>query len=200
VGQILSSGHNYELEEKMADLLPFLTSLIGLRDPHGKAHSDHVTELSSAFGQKLNLTSAQIETLAFTAQIHDIGKIAINEFIINKPGRFTEAEYLMTQHHAQLGANLIETLALDPLIPLIIRHHHENFDGTGYPHKLQGDQIPLASRIIRITDTFDALTSDRGYRPAYTYRKAIAIMEQEHNVFDPQLLEIFFKMQRGRKQ
>lgn len=183
----------------MVDLLPFLTSVIGLRDPHGKGHSNHVMELSRAFGRKVDMTSAQIETLAFTAEIHDIGKIAINEFIINKPGRFTEAEYLMVQHHAQLGANLIETLDLEPEIPQTILHHHENFDGSGYPHKLKGDQIPLESRIIRITDTYDALTSNRGYRPAYSPKKALAIMEQEHSFFDPKLLEIFFKMQGGKK-
>lgn len=184
----------------MVDLLPFLTSLIGLRDPHGEAHSNHVMELSSAFGRKVDMTSAQIETLSFAAEIHDIGKIAINEFIINKPGRFTEAEYLMTQHHAQLGANLIETLGLDPLIPAIIRNHHENFDGSGYPDGLKGDQIPLEARIIRITDTYDALTSNRGYRSAYSHKKALSIMEKDHVLFDPQLLEIFFKMQNGKRR
>ena len=183
----------------MVDLLPFLTSLIGLRDPHGQDHSYHVMEMSSTMGQKLGMVSTQIEVLQFAAQIHDIGKIAINEFIINKPGRFTEAEYLMAQHHAQLGANLIETLGLDSRIPEIIQHHHENFDGTGYPHKLKGDQIPLESRIIRITDTYDALTSYRGYRSAYSHKKALAIMEQENSVFDPHLLEIFFTLKQRRK-
>jgi len=184
----------------MVDLLPFLTSIIGLRDPHGKAHSNHVIGLSSAFGQKVDLTSAQIETLAFATEIHDIGKIAINEFIINKPGRFTEAEYFMVQHHAQLGANLMETLEIDPIIPLIIRHHHENFDGSGYPQKLKGNQIPLEARIIRITDTYDALTSNRGYRAAYSHKQALSIMEQDSVFFDPYLLEVFFKMQHGKKQ
>lgn len=182
----------------MADLLRFLTSIIGLRDPHGKGHSNHVKELSSAVGRKVDMASTQAEILAFAAEIHDIGKIAINEFIINKPGRFTEAEYLMVQHHAQLGANLIETLNLDPRIHLIILHHHENFDGSGYPYQLKGDQIPLESRIIRITDTYDALTSNRGYRAAYPSKKALAIMAQEHHFFDPQLLEIFFKMKGAR--
>lgn len=177
----------------MADLLPFLTNLIGLRDPHGKGHSSHVRELSDAFGRKMGLMSDRLEVLAFAAEVHDIGKIAINDFIINKPGRFTEAEYLMVQHHAELGANLVETLELDPLIPSIIRHHHENFDGSGYPDRLQGDQIPLEARIIRITDTFDALTGNRGDRAAYSPRKAREIMEENHRHFDPQLLELFFK-------
>ncbi len=180
-------------------LLPFLINIIGLKDPHGKTHSNHVTEFSTLFGQKIDLNSTQIETLAFAAQIHDIGKIAINEFIISKPGRFTEAEYLMTQHHSQLGASLIETLGLDPLIPAIILHHHENFDGSGYPNGIKGEDIPLEARIIRITDTYDALTSNRGYRDAYSHRKALAIMERDHPFFDPQLLEVFFKTQDGRR-
>ena len=108
---------------KMADLLPFPASVFGLRDPHGKGHSHPVEELSAAFGRKIDITSAQIETLTSTAEIHDIGKIAINEFIINKPGRFTEAEYLMVQHHAQWGANLIETIGLDQPIHKLIRTH-----------------------------------------------------------------------------
>jgi putative two-component system response regulator len=184
----------------MNDLLPFLTSIIGLRDPHGKGHSNQVMKLSSVFGEKLGLTPTHIKILGFAAQVHDIGKIAINEFIINKPGRFTEAEYHMVQHHSQLGASLIEKLDLDPHISSIILHHHENFDGTGYPHKLKGEQIPLEARIVRITDTYDALTSDRGYRDAYSHKKALAIMEQDHVLFDPQLLQVFFKMQHSRKR
>ncbi len=180
-------------------LLPFLLNIIGLKDPHGKTHSNHVTEFSTVLGQKIDLTSTQVETLVFTAQIHDIGKIAINEFIISKPGRFTPAEYLMTQHHAELGANLVETLGLDPLIPTIILHHHENFDGTGYPNGIKGEDIPLEARIIRITDTYDALTSDRGYRAAYPHKKALTIMEHDHNLFDPQLLEVFLKIYDGRR-
>jgi HD-GYP domain-containing protein (c-di-GMP phosphodiesterase class II) len=182
----------------MVDLLPFLIRVIGLRDPHGKGHSNHVKVLSTAFGRKVDMTSSQLDTLAFAAEIHDIGKIAINEFIITKPGRFTEAEYLMVQHHAQLGANLIETLSLDQPIHKIILHHHENFDGSGYPDRLKGDQIPFESRIIRITDTYDALTSNRGYRPASSSKKALAIMAQEHLFFDPELLEIFFRLQSGK--
>ncbi len=179
----------------MNNLSPFITSVIGLRDAHGKGHSDHVMTLSGSLAERIKLTSAEIEILTFAAQIHDVGKVAISEFIVNKPGRFTEAEYLMIQHHAELGANLIEKLQLDPRIHLSILHHHENFDGSGYPHKLAGDQIPFASRVIRITDTYDALTSNRGYRPAYTHKKALSIMEQEHLYFDPELLKVFFQMQ-----
>jgi HD-GYP domain-containing protein (c-di-GMP phosphodiesterase class II) len=105
----------------------------------------------------------------------------------------------MIQHHSELGASRVEKLELDPRIHLSILHHHENFDGSGYPHKLAGDQIPFEARIIRITDTYDALTSNRGYRPAYTHKKALSIMEQEQHCFDPDLLKVFFKIQPGKR-
>lgn len=180
----------------MADLIPFLTRLIGLRDPHASGHSHHVRDLAYLLGQQVDLPSKKLDMLGFAARIHDIGKIAINEFIINKPGRFTEAEYIMVQQHAMLGSRLIESLGLDPTIPEIILYHHENYDGSGYPEGLKGEEIPLEARIVRITDTYDALTSDRGYRPAYTLGEAIRIMEKDRHCFDPQLLEVFFKMEK----
>ena len=176
------------------NLIAFLTHLLALRDPHAKGHSNHVADLSSTLAKKLGLLSDEIDRLDFAARIHDIGKIAINDFIINKIGRFTEAEYLMVQYHSVLGSNLIETLGLDPIIPAIILNHHENYDGSGYPNKIKGDQIPLEARIIRITDTYDALTSNRAYHPAYTHKEAIKIMESEQNHFDVQLLSTFFNL------
>lgn len=183
----------------MAGLLPFLTSLISLRDPNADRHSLHVKNFASELGKQVDLSAAQLCVLEFAARVHDIGKIAINEFIINKPGHFTEAEYIMAQQHSLLGSRLIQKLDVDPLIPEFILHHHENFDGTGYPDGIKGEAIPLGARIIRITDTYDALTSNRGYRPAYTHQEAIQIMESEQHFFDPQLLEIFFKMERHKQ-
>lgn len=183
----------------MPDLLPFLTRLIGMRDPHASRHSYQVTDLASILCQQIDFTSEQLNVLEFSARIHDIGKIAINDFIINKPGRFTEAEYMMAQQHPLLGYKLVESLELDPLIPQVILHHHENFDGTGYPDGIKGEAIPLGARIVRITDTYDALTSNRGYRPAYTHREAIKIMEENQHCYDPQLLEIFFKMEQFKQ-
>ena len=183
----------------MADLLPFLTSLISLRDPHASGHSHHVEDLAYTLGQQVDLPSEQLSLLGFAARIHDIGKIAINEFIINKPGRFTEAEYIMVQQHSLLGSRLVEKLDLDPNIPEIILNHHENFDGTGYPNGAKGEDIPLGARIIRITDTYDALTSNRGYRSAYTHHEAVQIMEKEQCFFDPQLLDVFLKMEHYKQ-
>ncbi len=184
----------------MLDLLPFLTHIIGLRDPHAEKHSLHVNDLALELGRLVDLNSAQLENLEFAASVHDIGKIAINDFIIHKPGRYTEAEYLMVRQHAGLGARIIERLNLDPIIADIILQHHENFDGTGYPHNLRSEQIIFEARIIRITDTYDALTTDRGYRPAYSHEQALAIMEEEQAFFDPQLLDTFLKMKYAKTQ
>ncbi len=175
------------------ELLPFLIRLIGLRDPHAEKHSDQVTEYAFALGRAADLKAEELELLKFAASIHDIGKIAINEFVINKPGRFTEAEYIMVQQHAKIGANLVENLDIDPSIHSIILNHHENFDGSGYPNKIKGEEIPVGARIIRIADTYDALTSDRGYRPAYSNKKSLQIMEHDAEFFDSILLDLFFK-------
>ena len=177
----------------MTTLLPFLIQLMGLRDPHAERHADHVAELALKLGKVLGLKTDELELLHVAASIHDIGKMAINEFVINKPGHFTEAEYIMVQQHAQIGASFVKTLDIDPSIHSIILNHHENFDGTGYPHGEKGDEIPLGARIIRIADTYDALTSNRGYRAAYSHKKSLEIMERDAQFFDPTLLDLFFK-------
>jgi putative nucleotidyltransferase with HDIG domain len=177
----------------MTTFLPFIQRVMSLRDPHAEAHSDHVTELTFELGKALGLKTKELDSLKYAASIHDIGKIAINEFIINKPGRFTEAEYIMVQQHAKIGASLVKTLNIDPSIHLIILNHHENFDGTGYPNGNKGEEIPVGARIIRIADTYDALTSNRGYRPAYPRKKALEIMEHDAQFFDAVLLNLFFR-------
>jgi len=176
------------------NLAPFFTHLLELHDPHARSHSNHVALLAVALGRRIGLNSEQITNLDFAGKIHDIGKIVINDFIVHKPGKYTEAEYGMIQQLTTLGSNLIKRLELDPSIHVAILHHHENFDGTGYPHKIIGEQIPLEARILRIADTFDALITDRAYRPARTYAEAEKIMRDETKNFDPKLLEIFFGM------
>lgn len=176
------------------DLLPFITHLLSLRDPNAKDHSSHVNELASRLAREIELPAKDVEQIGFGAAIHDIGKVAINDFIVNKPGRYTEAEFLMVQQHALLGARMLAKLELEAVIPAMVLQHHENFDGTGYPYGLHGDAISLGARILRITDTYDALTTDRGYRPAYEPARALEIMEAESQFFDPDLLQAFLKM------
>lgn len=180
-----------EILEKLSMLL---ANTIELRDPYTKGHSEHVSEITSnivklMFPEKYpNVTTVKIAGL-----IHDIGKIGINENILNKPTILTEAEFIMIKHHTVLGEKLIKPLALGSLWCEAILYHHENFDGSGYPYGLKGEQIPLIARIIRIADVFDALTSQRPYREALKLEKAFEIMKKNHNHFDPEIFEFFLK-------
>jgi len=123
--------------------------------------------------------------------IHDIGKIGINETVLNKPTLLTEAEFVMIKCHTTLGKKLIEPLALDSLLTEAVMCHHENYDGTGYPDGLRGEDIPLIARIIRIADYFDALTTSRPYRGALSVREAIKIMKKNRHCFDPEIFSYF---------
>ncbi|MBI5838627.1 MAG: HD domain-containing protein [Chloroflexi bacterium] len=178
----------------MDKIIVFLEKLIGVRDAHGNHHGQNVNLLASALARRIDFPSSDLANLEYAATIHDIGKITVNEFVVNKAGRLTEAEYIMIQQHTALGHKLLKPLGLPALVMDVILSHHENYDGTGYPNGLAGKHIPLAARIIRIADTYDALTSDRGYRQAYTRKKALDIMSADAKSFDPELLEIFFKM------
>jgi putative nucleotidyltransferase with HDIG domain len=177
----------------MSDLIAFITQLATMRDPYSGTHGDHVAVMSVALARELGLPSSQIELLEQAATIHDIGKFSISEYVVNKPGRLTEAEYIMIQQHTVLGQKILKPLDLDPIIGQTILCHHENYDGSGYPNKVSGDEIPLEARIIRITDTYDALTSKRSYRDAHTPRKALQVMESEAQCFDPLLMKAFIK-------
>jgi len=178
----------------MDNLGLFLDKLIGIQDGHGNSHGHNVTKFASLLAQKIDFPSRDLANLEFAASIHDIGKVTMNDFIVNKAGRLTEAEYIMIQQHTMLGYKLVEPLRLPGLVMDVVLSHHENYDGSGYPYGLIGADIPLAARIIRITDTYDALTSNRGYRPAFRRKKALEIMEKDAASFDPELLKIFIKM------
>jgi putative nucleotidyltransferase with HDIG domain len=182
------------------ELLPFLVHLLSLRDPHAVVHSNNVKALASAMARELGLPGAQVRKIEFAAAIHDIGKMAMNDFLMSKPGTFTQAEHMMIQQHAMLGAGILEKLELDPDIIEIVLQHHENYDGSGYPQGLRGEQICLGARIIRIVDTYDALTTHRGYRLPQSSRKALAIMEAAGKDFDPHLLDLFRKMRSRTKR
>jgi putative nucleotidyltransferase with HDIG domain len=182
----------------VADIFAFLEKLTSLRDSHANSHGRNVQALTSALAHKVDFPAADLHHLKHAATIHDIGKITVNEFVINKAGRLTEAEFIMVQQHTALGSKLLEPLKLPRLVMDVILYHHENYDGTGYPRGLAGESIPLAARLVRITDTYDALTSNRGYRGALSHKKALDVMLKEASHFDPHLLQIFIKMKPGR--
>jgi len=175
-----------------------LTSLIDLKDHYTEGHSRNVGELSRGFAEHLGLPRSQVEEIALAALLHDIGKIGIPDTILKKPGPLTEAEFAKVKRHAGLGASAIEPIEDYRNVVQVIKHHHERFDGTGYPDGLAGDRIPEGARLIALADTFDALVHGRAYRRAKTVTDALEMIQQQKGgQFDPILTDAFLEFIRN---
>jgi putative nucleotidyltransferase with HDIG domain len=135
----------------------------------------------------------ELQAIRAAALLHDVGKLAVPEHILNKPGRLSPAEYDIMKRHAPIGADILAVIGFPYAVAPIVRHHHENWDGTGYPDGLAGAQIPMGSRILAVVDCFDALTSDRPYRPRMEDREALQILsDRRGKMYDPQVVDAFF--------
>jgi putative nucleotidyltransferase with HDIG domain len=183
--------------ERLEKLILFLDQLAAVCDPYIADHSTHVRDLSIQLAMQVNFPSKKLIALSHAALLHDIGKVVLPEYIINKSSRLTEAEYSMVQRHTVLGHKLLQPLEMDGIIGNAILYHHENFDGSGYPTGLSGEAIPLEARIIRITDFYDALVCPRSYRGAFTPKAAQDLFLKNRHYFDPVLLEAFLRIQGG---
>ena len=149
-----------------------LAHAIDAKDQVTHGHIRRVQSASLQPARALGCTDeGQLHAIEAASSLHDLGKLAIPEHILNKPGRLSDAEYTTMKEHAKIGADILAGVDFPyPVVP-IVRHHHENWDGTGYPDGLSGDQIPLGARILAVVDCFDALTSDRPYRRALEPRR-----------------------------
>jgi HD-GYP domain-containing protein (c-di-GMP phosphodiesterase class II) len=167
-------------EENRALFLGSIQMLAGAvdeKDPYTRGHSDRVTRYSLMIAKELNLDAAFMETLQISAQLHDVGKIGIEDQILKKPGALTAEEFEVMKTHTTKGANILRPVTqLAEMLPGI-ELHHEALDGRGYPYGLQGDQIPLLARVIAVADTFDALTTNRPYQHAHTPEEALKIIQ-----------------------
>jgi len=171
-----------------------LVNLAEAKDPHTKKHSVKVVNYAALIAKCMHLSAREIEIVKLAGMLHDIGKIAIREEVLSKNGSLNGKEYEEVKKHSEIGVEIIKPLKFLSHILTSIKHHHENYDGTGYPDGLKGKSIPLVSRILAVADTYDALTSKRAYREAYTVKKAIEIMRAESDKrFDPKILEIFIR-------
>lgn len=176
-----------DADKTLKSLLQLLTKLVELRDPYTKGHSQKVSNLAVKLAkhESVSFPADKIPILEYGALLHDIGKIVVSDFVLSKPTLLTEAEIVMIQQHTIMGYKLIVPLDFDPTLAEVALHHHENYDGSGYPSGLKGDNIPIAARIVRVADVYDALVSNRPYRPAHSKKEAIQIMEKESKNFDP---------------
>lgn len=172
----------------------FVAGIVEARDPDLGEHHHRLGEGTVQFAKYIGCPAEDVELLSFGARIHDIGKLSISEHLLNKPGRLTASEFSLVKQHAEIGTQLLAPLGLDARINEIVCYHHENYDGSGYPRGLSESAIPLLARIVRIWDSFDALTTDRPYHQGVAGDEALRLMQQESRLYDPTLLESFCKM------
>jgi len=173
---------------------------IEARDPYTKQHSTRVTNYAVSMANALGCSQEEIDGLNISGNLHDIGKIGIPDNILLKPGRLTDEEYEVIKKHPVTGSNIIGHFNMWSYPQRIIRHHHERWDGNGYPDGLKGEEIPFFSRILSIADVYDALTSDRSYRAKLSENVALRLIQKNAGGrFDPELVTVFLKLfQQGK--
>jgi diguanylate cyclase (GGDEF)-like protein/putative nucleotidyltransferase with HDIG domain len=168
---------------------------IDAKDQYTQEHIQRVKLVSIALARELGLSPTELRAIEIGAALHDIGKIAIPEHILNKPGRLTAEEFSLIQRHPELGARILEPVQFPEAVVGAVRSHHEKWDGSGYPDRLVGESIPLSGRILAVADVYDALTSDRPYRPGWTHERAVALIESEAGKhFDPAIVAAFHRV------
>jgi len=176
----------------------FLGAMVALgyaleaKDVYTSGHSRKVSALSKALATELGISQDNIERIRLAGLLHDIGKIGIRESVLNKPGRLTDEEYNQIKPHPQIGVRILAPIVEDTSILDIVRHHHERYDGKGYPDSLRCNEIPIGASILAVADTYDALTSSRPYREAMCSEKACKeIARCSGSQFVPEVSEVF---------
>jgi len=176
-------------------IIETLVAAIEIRDPYTSGHCFKVTQWAIAIAEEMELAGEEIENLQLVGPLHDLGKIAIPDGILNKPSTLNDAERALVATHPVIGANLVAKIdALAHLVP-IIRHHHERYDGRGYPDELKGEDIPSFARILAVADGFEAMTAERPYRFAKSQEEAVEELKTGAGTqWDPEVVEVFLEV------
>ena len=188
-------SHYHKLTSVYDSILEMLAMAIDAKDDVTHDHIQRVKLFARRMGESVGLSELEIEALKAGALLHDIGKIGVPAYILNKPGKLTEHEFEQMKMHTIIGADMLSNVDFRyPVVP-IVRHHHERWDGRGYPDGLKGDAIPITARILTLVDNYDALRSDRPYKTGMTREAALTyIKENAGTFFDPSLVETFLSM------
>ncbi len=183
------------------DIIMTLAIAIEAKDPYTKGHSERVGTLSSEFAAWLGLPEEECGLLYKAGILHDIGKIGIDDYTLHKRGNLTEKELMVVKEHVLIGENICMPLYSARKVLPLIRHHHERWDGTGFPDGLKGEEIPFLARLLAVVDTYDAMVSMRPYRAPFSKEEALAMMEGERyeGQWDPEIIGRFIEMIRGRR-
>ena len=181
-----------KLEESSLEAIETLNATVEAKDPYTAGHSQRVQQIALAIGKELGLSEQRLEALRLAGLFHDIGKLAVPDAILTKPARLTEDEFDLIRQHAEAGARIVGKLGrLREAVP-IIRHHHERWDGTGYPDHLAGARIPLEASVVGLADAWDAMTTDRPYHRALTVQEALEeIRAGRGTQFAPEVVDAF---------
>ncbi len=188
-----------QLQTTYVSTLRSLISIIEAKDSYTKGHTERVAAYSMAIANRMGFSDEQLRTILFGSLLHDIGKMGVLDKIINKPGPLTDEEWELMRAHPVVGAQIVEKMEFLGGTIDIVRHHHESWNGKGYPDGLKGEDIPLTARIVTVADSFDAMTTDRPYRRALSLDEAVSRLEDSSGIqFDKQLVEIFVKYIREK--
>lgn len=177
--------------DDLHDIVDALSTALDAKNSYMCGHSQRVAELSLLMAKTMGLSLAEQERIHIGAHLHDIGKIGIPDAILNKPGKLTEDEFKTIRQHPEIGGSIVGKIKVFRSVTDIVRHHHERFDGKGYPDGLYGEEISLGARIVAVADSFDAMTTIRTYRSALCIREAIEETERcKGSQFDPAIVDI----------
>ncbi len=181
-----------QVEKGFRETIGALAAALEAKDPYTRGHCDRVARISRAIAERIGLSEAYLRDLELAALLHDVGKIGIRAKVLSKDSRLDSAEVQHMKRHPEIGARILSSLSSLGQVETYVRHHHEHFDGSGYPSGLAGNDIPLPARIIHIVDTYDAMTTNRPYQSALSHEEAVAhLVAHKGSYFDPMLVEVF---------
>jgi response regulator RpfG family c-di-GMP phosphodiesterase len=194
------SAANEDLRRLFTGSIKALAQALEAKDEYTQGHSARVAEESVSIARYLSLSDTEIQRIWLAGYLHDIGKIGIKEAVLNKPGKLNEEEWDLIQQHPVVAGRILGPIPeLSDIIDIIV-HHHERYDGSGYPDGLEGNSIPLGARILAVADTYDALTSRRPYRDSLTLEEAHRILEEAAGTYlDPVIARAFLNLKQGVK-
>ncbi|MDI6813149.1 MAG: HD-GYP domain-containing protein [Desulfitobacteriaceae bacterium] len=200
---LLLSRHSFQLyvdmRQNYLETIKALVQALEAKDSYTSGHSERVADLAVAMAEELGMVEDKQEFVKYAGILHDVGKIGVDEGILNKKVPLLDSEWAAIREHPVIGENIIKKINFLFDISTVVRHHHERYDGLGYPDGLIGGEIPLEARIIAIADTYDAMTSDRSYRKGKTPREAVQELRRVAGTqLDPELVNVFLKILEGQ--